>query len=145
MIYNKETDALFQELKKSNIKDFLANNPKEVNQLKLSNYLELLLEQKQLNKADVVANSCLDSTYAYHILAGRKNPSRHKIIALALAMGLSLDETQHALQYANEGILYPRNSWDAIIIFAIEHKQSVIETDVLLEAAGETLFLANKK
>lgn len=143
--YIKETDTLFEELKGNDLEQFLTKNANEVNQLSCADYLQILMKQKNLKRASVVANCGLEPTYAYHILAGRKNPSRSKILALALSMQLSLDETQHALQYANEGVLYPRNTWDSIIIYAIEHHFSVMDTDMLLEASGETDFLISPK
>lgn len=40
--------------------------------------------------------------YFYDVINGRKIPSRDKIIRLALALGLSLDECQTALKFAED-------------------------------------------
>lgn len=79
----------------------------------------------------------MDAGYVYHIFAGRKNPARNKILALAIAMKLSLDEVQHLLYYAKAEKLYVRNSWDSVIIHAIENNLSVLETNLLLDKLGE--------
>ena len=55
-------------------------------------------------------------------------------------MNLNLSETQYLLRYGGYGILYPRDSYDAIIISAIEHNMTVAETaetNLLLEQLGE--------
>lgn len=145
--YMKETEALFKELKENttDIQKFLRRNASEVNQITCAQYLNLLIQQKNLNKADIVANSGLSPTYAYHVLGGRKKPTRLKVLALTISMGLNLEETQQALKYANEGTLYPRNLWDSIIIYAIGHKMSVVETDALLSDVGQDVFLISSK
>ena len=37
--------------------------------------------------------------------------------------------------------LYVRRPWDSVILHAIEHRQSVMETNALLESLGETQLL----
>lgn len=56
-------------------------------------------------------------------------------------MKLTTDETQRLLYYANAGILYVRNSLDSVILYALENKLSVIETNHLLDKLGETKIL----
>ena len=141
--FGKSTDELFTELKtEKNPDDWRKRNLKEF-VTPLNEYLQKLLEEKNLERADVIEQSGLNREYAYHIFSGKKNnPSRQKILALAIAMGLNLDEIQYLLRYAQHGILYPRNAWDAVIISAVEQKLSVLQTNELLESLGETLFLS---
>ena len=104
----------------------------------LKEFLQNLLETKQLNKTEVIKNSGLDKTYAYKIFSGeKKNPSRTKILALALSMQLNEDETNHLLWHACHNALYPRNRWDSIIIFALKEHFSVVDTNLLLIQYGE--------
>lgn len=135
----KNTEELENELSSSNdIKEYLSTNEGERQDWTLSEYLNELLTVKKLNKAEVIKNSLLEKTYAYHIFAGRKkNPSRKKALALALAMKLSRKETQHLLYYAGCQELYVRNPWDSIIFYALEHGLSVMDTNLLLETVGE--------
>ena len=60
---------------------------------------------------------------------------------LAIALGLNLDEVQYLLRYAGQGILYPRNEWDAVIISEVGQKLSVMQTNELLRDLGETILL----
>ncbi len=140
--YDKDTDELFVELREDNdIKNYLRRNRAEFVQ-PLSEYLANLLAQKQLSKQAVIERSGVQREYAYHIFSGlKKNPSRPKILALAFAMGLTLEETQYLLRYAKQSPLYPRNPWDSIIISAIDQRLSVLQTNELLSQLGETLFL----
>ena len=50
-------------------------------------------------------------------------------------MQLSIDETNHLLNYAEHSSLYPRNPWDTIIMYALQRHLSVIETNILLTDA----------
>ena len=141
-MHEKDTEELFSELKEDeDIRQFLSKNRKEF-RLPLREYLEQLLEKKGLRKMDVIQASLLDRAYAYHIFSGAKeNPSRRKLLPLALAMHLDLDETQHLLRYAGETMLYPRNPWDSIIISAIQKGLSMKETNTLLSQMGESQML----
>lgn len=141
----KNTEELENELSSStDIKKYLSANEEERKDLTLSEYLNELLTVKKLNKAEVIKNSLLEKTYAYHIFAGRKkNPSRKKALALALAMKLSRKETQHLLYYAGCRELYVRNPWDSIIFYALEHGLSVMDTNLLLESVGEKSLFDN--
>ena len=138
----KDTNSLFAELKRDRkIEEFLSENKDEF-LVPLSEYLEQLLKEKNLERTEVIHASCLDRSYAYQIFSGRRdNPSRPKLLALALAMKLELSEVQYLLRYAGHGILYPRNPWDSIVISAIEQRCSVMEANLLLERLGESQML----
>ena len=141
--FGKSTGELFTELKKEkNLRDWRTNNRAEF-VMSLSEYLEKILADKNLTKQEVIERSGLNREYVYHIFSGiRKNPSRPKVLALAIAMGLNLDEVQYLLRYARHGVLYPRNQWDAVIISAVEQNLSVMQTNELLNSLGETDLLA---
>ncbi len=140
-MFKKDTEKLLAEIKgDSDMKKFLTRNQKELVK-PFHIFLEELLQEKNLNKADVIKNSLINTNYAYHIFSGKKdNPSRDKIISLAIAMNLNLDETQYLLRYAGEGSLYPRNSRDALIISAIEQGLTVTVTNLLLTEFNESVL-----
>ena len=131
---NKDTSELENELSKTEqIADFFDANEENFRDFDLSKYLNWLIEEKNLSKSEVIKKSELDYIYAYHIFSGRKKKtSRNKIISLALAMELSVEETQRLLYYANVEKLYVRNKWDGIILFALEKKFTVAQTNELL-------------
>ena len=141
--YAKSTGDLLAELKEEkHIENYLNRNKPEF-VIPLNEYLTKLLQEKNLDLKEIVKNSNLNRVYVYHIFSGkRKNPSRTKILAIGIAMNLSLEEMQYLLRYAGQNPLYPRNSWDSIIISAIEQKLNVLETNELLEQLGEDLYLS---
>ena len=140
--YRKDTDELLFELKEErDLQSYRDRNQDEF-LVPLHEYLESLLAAKNLLKRDVIEQSGLNREYAYHIFSGnRKNPSRPKILALAIAMGLDFDEIQYLLRYTGQSPLYPRNPWDSVIISAVRQNLTVPQTNDLLNQLGETLLL----
>lgn len=130
----KSTEELLNILKSTrSYDDFLAEQIDELYFASLSEYLELLVAQKGLNKSDVIARANLDRSYAYQIFNGNKtNPSRDKLIMLSFGMGLSLDETRKLLKIANVSDLYVRSPRDSAIIFAIKSNLDLLQTNELL-------------
>lgn len=123
----------------SQLEDYLGTLPiPEFNSI--GDYLEYMLEAKGLEKAQVIKDSDIQRNYGYQIFSGIKQPGRNKLIALALAMGLSLEETQRGLLIAKEGTLYAKDKRDSIIIFSINKKQTVLDTNNLLFEMGEELL-----
>ena len=145
-MHEKDTEELLAEIREDeDMERFLSKNRGELCE-PLSEYLHRIMEKKGLCKAEVIRSSCLNPNYAYHILSGEStNPSRPKLLALALAMKMDYDEIQYLLRYAGFSPLYPRNPWDAVIISAIHRGLSVWETDSLLDHLGETVLLGNLK
>lgn len=136
------TDKLGADLKQQkDIHTFLKNNQEKFLNITLSAYLDELLSQKALVKADVIKKSGLPVTYAYKIFSGQKHTARNRILALAIAMQLNIDETNHLLNHAKHSSLYARNPWDAIIMYALEKHLSVIETNILLTDAKASHLL----
>lgn len=142
----KDTDELNNELiEAKGVEGFLEDNQENFREYTLSEYLELLMEEKHMTKAEVIAKSELEQVYAYHIFAGRKKkPARNKILALALALELTPEEAQRLLYYAGCERLYVRSSWDSVILYALQNNMSVIDTEALLLDLTEKPLLANE-
>ena len=130
----KNTDELEHELHAvDDIKKFDAENEENFRKYTLAEYLQKLLDEKNLVKAQVIKDSCLDEIYAYRIFSGdRKNTSRKNILSLAVAMKLSPKETDYLLYYAGHKKLYVRDQWDHIIWYALKNGNSILETNELL-------------
>ena len=89
-MYEKDTDKLFEELKiQPDAKNFIAQNQNEF-KLPLNAYLEKLLQEKHLEKKDIVKTINKDDKHIYHIFEGSKNPSRKKLLTIARAMQLNI-------------------------------------------------------
>ena len=136
-----ETEHLLAILKsKKTFSEYKSNKPTYIDDHTLSGYLSSLLEKKQLKKADVIRKSNLDRIYGYQILSGVKTPSRDKVLALALGMELSLEETQDVLRIANYPQLYVKKLRDSAIIFSLHNRLSILEANELLFNEGEPII-----
>ena len=132
-MYSKSTDELKHEIKTvTDIEDYLSVNRDHFIKESLSQHLHMLLAQKKLCRAAVIRNSLLGRAYVYRIFAGQKIPSRDKLIALAFGMHLTDDETQKLLKLSGNRELYARDERDALILFALQRKMTVMDTNSLL-------------
>ncbi len=131
----KSTGELLDILKsKKEYKDFLNEEIGELCFESLSEYLEILLAEKNLKKAEVIDRSNIDKNYAYQIFNGnKKNPSRDKVIMIAFGMQLDLTETRKLLKMSGLNDLYVRNPRDSVIIYCIYNGLSLIDANEYLD------------
>lgn len=130
---SKTTEELRNEIKvATDIEDFLITNKENMYIPSLSEHLNMLLKQKGIKKADVLRGSLLGRAYIYRIFTGDKIPSRDKLIAIAFGMHLSDEETQHMLKLSGNRELYARDERDALILFSLQHKQTILEINEML-------------
>ena len=133
----KTTEELKHEIKAAtDIEDYLRENKKNMLDCSLPRYLEELLAQKGLSRAQVVRDSLLDRAYVYQIFSGEKNPSRDKLLALAFGLALTGDETQRMLKISCNRELYARDTRDALILFALERGNTILEVNESLYDHG---------
>ncbi len=132
-------------LKADNIQDFLAKNQENMLDLPFSEYLMLLLRQKDLKRADVVRDSGLEKAYVYQIFNGEKKPSRDKLIAIAFGLHLGSEETQRMLKLGGCSDLYARVARYAVILFAIQRGMGIVAADDLLYSNGFPTLLGQDK
>ena len=71
----------------------------------LPEYLRELCDERGLLPEQVIRKAQIDRTYGHQFFNGRRNPSRDKLIQLAVGFELSLDETQTLLKKAGKGVL----------------------------------------
>lgn len=129
----KTTDELCHEIKSiTDIEDYLTKNQEHLLKHSMPDYLNTLLVQKNISRADVVRGSLLDRTYVYQIFSGEKAPSRDKLIAIAFGLCLSDYETQKMLKLSGNRELYARDERDALILFALQRKKNIFEINDLL-------------
>lgn len=102
---------------------------RRVGERDLAGYLQQLLAEKGLKRADVVRAAGLNETFGYQIFTGARGASRDKLLALAFALGLSLTETNRLLKAGGANELYCKSRRDAIIIFALTRGYSLQQAD----------------
>lgn len=135
---NKSTNQLMNSLRKSNTpSEYLNEEENYIIDEPLAVYLNNLLKAKGLSKSSVVKNADINEIYGYQILSGTRTPSRDKLISIAFGMNLDIEETQQLLKYANYAPLYPKNKRDSIILWCIEHKYNIRNTNEELYSQEE--------
>ena len=95
-------------------------------------FLYRLMDKHQLTPKDIISKSGIERSYFYHILSGQKTPGRNIILRICLCMSATLNETNQLLRLANQGTLYAKVRRDAAIIFAIEKKYTMEQTNRFL-------------
>ena len=107
----------------------------------LPDYLYQLLNERGMNRADVVRGSGLNSAHLYDIFDGESNVGRDRAIMLAFGLCCSLVETQRLLRLAGVSELWPKVRRDAIIIWCIEQGMTRAECDDELYRLDERTLL----
>ena len=132
----KKTMALMVEISKTSELDlYLKNNEQYMNApSNISKYLNDIIEKRGLKKSKIIQESGLNKQYFYEILTGKKGKDfkQNTVLAIAIAMGLSLDETQRLLKLCKAGELYPKRKRDSIIIWGINQSKSLTDIDIML-------------
>ena len=71
------------------------------------------------------------------MFAGRRNPSRDRLLCICVGLGITLDETQRMLTQGGYAQLYPRTRRDAIISYGVVHQLPLGEINDKLFAEQE--------
>ncbi len=128
---------LDKEIKSSrSFSEFWKRHKKRIADQPLSEYLCDLLDEKGLKLSDVVVRTGLDKAYVYQIFAGKKHPSRDKLITIAFRMKLNEEETQRMLNLSEHRELWPKDERDALLLFAIQRGMSLEDVHTELERYG---------
>ena len=139
---DKTTSDLRQELMEDNsIDTYLQGNAALFVNQDVVTLLTELYEQKHLTKAALARQAGMSEVYLHQVFAGRRNPSRDRLLCLCIGLEATVDETQQLLRQAGYAQLYPRVRRDAIILHAIAHRTPLpLVNDKLYEENEKTLF-----
>ena len=138
---NKSTDEMLGEiLATKNIDKYVSDNKENYVDTTVSKALEDILNEKKLVKSEVIKKAEMSEIYGYQIFSGTRNPSRDKLISIAIGMSLTLDETQTLLKKCSFAPLYAKSKRDSIIIFGISNNHSILQiNETLFDAEEQTL------
>ncbi len=137
----KDTTKIVEELGVCpDFKTFYNENKDYMVKADLSQLLNELMLKYNLKKSQVIRAAEMSEVYAYQIFSGLRVPERKKLLCLAVAMELSLDEVQTLLKSAGYSTLYVKLPFDSIVLYGICKKLSVVEiNEILYEYGLETL------
>ena len=119
------------------IDSYIKNNQTSFAERSVTELVASFYERQGLSKAELARRSCMSEVYLHQVFAGRRNPSRDKLLCLCIGMELSFDETQELLKEAAYAQLYPRIKREAVIIHGIVHHTPLEEINDRLFAEDE--------
>lgn len=100
-------------------------------------YLFELMSARGLKAKDVIASTGMERSYFYHILSGKKLPSRNVVLRIGLCLEAPLSEVNKMLLLAEHGALYAKVRRDAALIYCIERKYTMKQANNFLKQLGE--------
>ena len=138
----KNTDGLRQELMEAaNLDQFLSENQENFQNGSVSDLLNRLFQKRTLSKAVLAKRSGMSEVYLHQVFAGRRKPSRSRLLCLCFGLGATLEETQELLKQSGFAQLNPKNRRDAIIFYGIQHRMDLFSVnDKLFAENEETLY-----
>ena len=138
----KNTDGLQQELMDStDLSQFLSRNQEQFVDKSVAELLNHLFEKKNISKAVLAKQAGMSEIYLQQIFAGRRTPSRNRLLCLCYGLEASIEETQELLRLCGMAELYPKLKRDAIIYYGLLHKLDLfVINDKLFDENEDTLF-----
>ena len=125
-----------------------AKNPEELQQIlsqlpqtTFSVRIDELCKACNMTFSQVQVVSGITKSMFYAIVNGTRKPKKVHIIKIGLAMGLSLAEINELLKLSGLKELYAKNKEDAILIYGLQNKLSVMQIEELLTDADAKLHL----
>lgn len=137
----KDTSKIVEELGLcADFTTFYNENKQYLIKETLSEMLEQLLAKKGLKKSAVIKAAEMSEVYGYQIFSGLRVPEREKLLCLAIAMKLNIDELQTLLKTAGYSPLYVKLPFDSIVLYGVCKSMSVVEiNEILYEYGLDTL------
>ena len=135
----KTTTELLRELKRQScsLPDYLSNHKETFVVEDVKAFWEEIINKKGYSKSNIINKSDFSYCYFYDVINGRKMPTKDKVVRLALAMKMNIDECQQALKISGRSALYPKVRRDSVLIYAIEKHFTVTQCNDLLAQHGE--------
>lgn len=139
---DKTTDELSQALmSEPDLDSYLRENQPFFAGQSIAELLALYHERTNLSKAALARKAGMSEVYLHQVFAGRRNPSRDRLLCLCVGLETSLEEAQRLLKLASYAPLYPRLKRDAIISYGIVHHMALGEiNDKLFTENEKTLY-----
>lgn len=102
-----------------------------------SRFIKEVLENAGISASEWIISVNISKSHGYQILRGERTPGRDILLRTALLLHLSLKETQRLLAIGSCGALYPKVRRDAAVIFALNQRMTLLETEELISALPE--------
>lgn len=138
----KNTDNLRQELMETpDLDRFLSENQESFQREDVCDLLNRLYQKRKISKSALAKLSGMSEVYLHQVFAGRRTPSRGRLLCLCFGLSASLEETQELLKLCGFAQLYPKDRRDAIIFYGIQNGMDLFAVnDKLFAENEETLY-----
>lgn len=114
----------------------LEESLKKIHKYSFAGYLQQLINKKGMKNSEVYATANITKQYFSKLINGKVNPSKEKVIALAIGLHLNMDETKDILKIAGYAFS-PFSQTDIVVKYFINNKDyNVIKLDILLYDFG---------
>ena len=134
----KNTDDLQQELMEAHDLDqFLSDNEENFINNSVCELLSLLFRKRNISKATLAKQSGMSEVYLHQVFAGRRNPSRSRLLCLCFGLQTTVEETQELLKQCGFAKKKKKNRRDAIILYGILNGQDLFAVNDKLFAENE--------
>lgn len=124
-------------MKESNIDSYIKRNRSSFVERDLTKLLAEFYDRRRMTKADLARRSGMSEVYLHQLFAGRRCPSRDKLLCFCIGLELNVDDAQRILREASYVQLYPRICREAVIYHGLAHKHTLLEINDALMRAGE--------
>ena len=135
------TDELLALLFKArNLEQFLKRSESAYLTLSFGAYLRAWCAKFEKVPEQIIRRANLEKSYGHQLFRDKRNPSRDTVLQLAFAMEADLSQTQEMLKVARRSPLYPRVKRDAVLIYCLHNRISLVDTQIILQDLGLPLL-----
>lgn len=108
-------------------------------------FMQDMLEMYHVKRTEIARTTGISQDYLYKLLNGKKKTAeKDYVVAICIAVGMNLAETQHALEINEMPILSSRDLREHILITSISDRKGFFKTNDWLENAGFPLLRVSK-
>ncbi len=134
----KTTGELLEELMApGSFSSYLSRNREQMLHPNVGRELDKLCRGQKLSKAAVARRSGVSEVYLHQVLAGKRSPSRDRLLCLCIGLSAGVEEIQKLLRQAGFAQLDPRITRDALILYGLSRGQSLPQINGALLVQGE--------
>lgn len=134
----KTTGELLEELMEpGSFSSYLSRNREQMLHPNVGRELDKLCRGQKLSKAAVARRSGVSEVYLHQVFAGKRSPSRDRLLCLCIGLSAGVEEIQKLLRQAGFAQLDPRITRDALILYGLARGQSLPQINGALLVQGE--------
>lgn len=116
---------------------YLSRNREQMLHPNVGRELDKFCRGQKLSKAAVARRSGVSEVYLHQVLAGKRSPSRDRLLCLCIGFSAGVEEIQKLLRQAGFAQLDPRITRDALILYGLSRGQSLPQINGALLVQGE--------